>query len=136
MALTRVWRSSALLLALALPACLRNNDGVDTSPEAAVRREMERSEVLGLEVVNRSTYSIDLYVQQGVSQFRIGEARPLTTTRQVVPDDLVVTGAVTILGIASPGGLRVSSSRLNVQRGQTIVFEISANLRDSRAYLR
>ena len=131
-----LWRSSALVLALALTACIRQPDGVDTSPEAIARREADANAVLRLEVVNRSTYSIDLYIPQGGTEFRIGQARPLATTRQEVPQDLVIAGSVIIVGVTSPGGRRISSSRMTVRRGEKIVFEVMQDLRSSRAFVR
>lgn len=127
---------SALVVALAIAGCVRSPDGVDTSPEAAMRREAERNAVLSLEVINRSTYAMDLFVPHGSSNVRIGQARPFVTTHHTVPNDLVIGGNVRIIGITSPGGQLISSPTLTVRRGDTIVFEVSSDLRSSRAYVR
>ncbi len=134
----RMSRKSTLLLATALlsAACVRSNDGVDTSPEAVLRRDMEQDRVLMVQIVNRSTYGLDIYVLRGSARFRIGEARPVNTTNIEVPSDLVQPSGTTILAVTSPGGQRVASPNLNVRPGNTIIFEITADLRSSRAYVR
>lgn len=135
MSFTRLWRWTALAMALSLSACLRSNDGVDTSPEGAILRESAASAELLLEVVNRSTHALDLYVMRGGSRFRIGDARPISTASITVPSDLILPGGVTFLAVTSPGGIRIASPSMNARRGNTVVFEISADLRSSRAYV-
>lgn len=125
-----------VMLVALLVGCVRPNDGVDTSPEAALRRELEQERVLMVQVVNRSTYGLDMYIMRGSARFRIGEARPVNTTNIEVPADLVQPSGVTILAVTSPGGSRVASPNLNVRPGNTIVFEITSDLRSSRAYVR
>ena len=134
----RLLPAARLVIALSvlLSACVRPNDGVDTSPEAAVRRQLEEKRVLMVQIVNRSTYGLDIYIMRGSARFRIGEARPVNTTNIEVPGDLVQPAGVQVLAVTSPGGSRIASPNLNVQPGHTIVFEITSDLRSSRAYVR
>lgn len=123
----RIWQLS--LISLALLACLPKRDGTDISPEAIARREAEQDTQLRLSVINRSANSLDVYVQQGGTEFRVGQGRSLGTSEFVIPESLMGSGTVAIVVEASPGRTRLVSPRMSVRRGQMIVLEIAANYR-------
>lgn len=116
-------------MTLALFGCLPERDGIDTSPEAVARREAEQDTPLRLSLVNRSPEALDVFVRQGGTEFRLGQARSLATSEFAISESLRGSGSIAIVTETSPGRARLISPILSVRRGQMIVLEISSNYR-------
>lgn len=123
------WIGCLVGMTLALSGCLPERDGLDISPEAVARREAEETSEVRLSLINRSPEALDVYVRQGGTEFRLGQARSIATSEFVIPESLRGSGTVSIVTETSPGRARLVSPLMSVRRGQTIVLEIASNYR-------
>ncbi len=117
----RRYRLLLSLLALPLPACAARSAPAIGDAEVSANSGQAR-----LEVVNRATADMDVYVEHGGQRSRLGLAPAGQTTRfSVGSAQFVGVGLVRFLALPIGGTGRSSSTEpIPVQRGQVLSLDV------------
>jgi len=114
------------LLLVALAACSANSSGGDAAPVPAGEARPEEAR---LEVRNRTSEDMDVYIVRGDQRVRIGLAPSGRSTFFALTPAMITGGgpvqfeAVRIRGAGAPVP-NVRSEQLSVRRGETVTLDI------------